>query len=66
MCVFLLFFFLFFFRFNTNIQNYFAGKEDKGVVNGNAVSSEMEDGNECYGQFYDDASWPLLSPGKGN
>ncbi|XP_077096248.1 sodium/potassium/calcium exchanger 4a isoform X3 [Siphateles boraxobius] len=30
-------------KFNTSIQNYFTGKEDKGVVNGNTVSSEMED-----------------------
>ncbi|XP_077096247.1 sodium/potassium/calcium exchanger 4a isoform X2 [Siphateles boraxobius] len=51
-------------KFNTSIQNYFTGKEDKGVVNGNTVSSEMEDGNEFYGQFLDDPSWPLLSPVK--
>ncbi|KAK7142044.1 hypothetical protein R3I94_011669 [Phoxinus phoxinus] len=30
-------------KFNTSIQNYFTGKEDKGVVNGNTVSNEMED-----------------------
>ncbi|XP_051723035.1 sodium/potassium/calcium exchanger 4a isoform X4 [Ctenopharyngodon idella] len=51
-------------KFNTSMQNYFVGKEDKGVGNGNTVISEMEDGNECYGQFWDDASWPLLSPVK--
>ncbi len=55
-----------FFRFNTSIQNYFSGKEDKSVTNGNTVISEMEDGNACYDQFWDDPSWPLLRPGKGN
>uniref|UniRef100_A0A671QJ11 Sodium/potassium/calcium exchanger 4-like n=1 Tax=Sinocyclocheilus anshuiensis TaxID=1608454 RepID=A0A671QJ11_9TELE len=35
-------FFFFFFRFNTSIQNYFSGKEDKGVANGNPVMCEME------------------------
>ncbi|XP_051578256.1 sodium/potassium/calcium exchanger 4-like [Myxocyprinus asiaticus] len=30
-------------KFNTSLQNYFAGKEDKGVANGNTVISEMED-----------------------
>ncbi|XP_026085179.1 sodium/potassium/calcium exchanger 4-like isoform X3 [Carassius auratus] len=29
-------------KFNTSIQNYFSGKEDKGVANGNSVMSEME------------------------
>ncbi|XP_062378271.1 sodium/potassium/calcium exchanger 4a [Sardina pilchardus] len=29
-------------KFNTSIQNYFSGKEDKGVANGNTIS-EMED-----------------------
>lgn len=53
-------------RFNTSIQNYFSGTEDKGVANGNAVLSELEDGNAYYEQFWDDPSWPLLSSGKGN
>lgn len=48
------------------MQNYFSGKEDKGVANGNAVISELEDGNAYYEQFWDDPSWPLLSSGKGN
>ncbi|KAF4083634.1 hypothetical protein AMELA_G00118950 [Ameiurus melas] len=30
-------------KFNTSMQNYFSGKEDKGVANGNAVLSELED-----------------------
>ncbi|XP_067223743.1 sodium/potassium/calcium exchanger 4a isoform X2 [Chanodichthys erythropterus] len=30
-------------KFNTSMQNYFVGKEDKGVGNGNTVISEMED-----------------------
>uniref|UniRef100_A0A8C7MH56 Solute carrier family 24 member 4a n=1 Tax=Oncorhynchus kisutch TaxID=8019 RepID=A0A8C7MH56_ONCKI len=31
-------------RFNTSIQNYFSGKEDKSLANGNTViSSELED-----------------------
>ncbi|XP_057199838.1 sodium/potassium/calcium exchanger 4a isoform X1 [Triplophysa rosa] len=51
-------------KFNTSIQNYFSGKEDKGVANGNTVVSEMEDGNACYELFWDDPSWPLLSPVK--
>ncbi|XP_016396898.1 sodium/potassium/calcium exchanger 4-like isoform X2 [Sinocyclocheilus rhinocerous] len=29
-------------KFNTSIQNYFSGKEDKGVANGNTVMCEME------------------------
>lgn len=37
-----------------------------GVANGNAVTSELEDGNAYYEQFWDDPSWPLLSSGKGN
>ncbi|XP_060789033.1 sodium/potassium/calcium exchanger 4a [Neoarius graeffei] len=48
-------------KFNTSMQNYFSGNEDKGVANGNAVSSELEDGNAYYEQFWDDPSWPLLS-----
>ncbi|XP_049319505.1 sodium/potassium/calcium exchanger 4a isoform X4 [Astyanax mexicanus] len=30
-------------KFNTSMQNYFSGKDDKGVANGNAVISELED-----------------------
>ncbi|XP_073682523.1 sodium/potassium/calcium exchanger 4a isoform X2 [Garra rufa] len=30
-------------KFNTSIQNYFSGKKDQGVANGNTVISEMED-----------------------
>ncbi|XP_026141722.1 sodium/potassium/calcium exchanger 4a isoform X2 [Carassius auratus] len=30
-------------KFNTSIQNYFSGKKDKKVTNGNTVISEMED-----------------------
>ncbi|KTF94876.1 hypothetical protein cypCar_00003637 [Cyprinus carpio] len=48
-------------KFNTSIQNYFSGKEDKGVGNGNTVMSEMEHGNE-YDSLWDDPSWPLLRP----
>ncbi|KAI4873316.1 hypothetical protein NFI96_029072 [Prochilodus magdalenae] len=48
-------------KFNTSMQNYFSGKDDKGVANGNAMISELEDGNACYEQFWDDPTWPLLS-----
>ncbi|KAL1258184.1 hypothetical protein QQF64_011428, partial [Cirrhinus molitorella] len=30
-------------KFNTSMQNYFSGKKDNGVANGNTVISEMED-----------------------
>uniref|UniRef100_A0A671QRL4 Sodium/potassium/calcium exchanger 4-like n=1 Tax=Sinocyclocheilus anshuiensis TaxID=1608454 RepID=A0A671QRL4_9TELE len=50
-------------KFNTSIQNYFSGKEDKGVANGNPVMCEMEHGNE-YDSLWDDPSWPLLRPVK--
>ncbi|KAJ8341892.1 hypothetical protein SKAU_G00341830 [Synaphobranchus kaupii] len=30
-------------KFNTSMQNYFTGKVDKGVANGNTVVSELED-----------------------
>ncbi|KAF5895437.1 sodium/potassium/calcium exchanger 4-like isoform X1, partial [Clarias magur] len=53
-------------KFNTTLHNYFSGKEDKGVSNGNAVSSELEDGNAYYEQYWDDPSWPLLSSVKPN
>ncbi|KAG5265684.1 hypothetical protein AALO_G00245190 [Alosa alosa] len=33
-------------KFNTSIQNFFSGKEDKSVANGNTIS-EMEDGRGC-------------------
>ncbi|XP_048084430.1 sodium/potassium/calcium exchanger 4a isoform X2 [Alosa alosa] len=46
-------------KFNTSIQNFFSGKEDKSVANGNTIS-EMEDGNDCYQAIMDDPSWPLL------
>ncbi|CAB1335382.1 unnamed protein product, partial [Coregonus sp. 'balchen'] len=53
-------------KFNTSIQNYFSGKEDKSLANGNTViSSELEDGNACYDSYiWDDPSKPLLSPVK--
>uniref|UniRef100_A0A8C7UP85 Sodium/calcium exchanger membrane region domain-containing protein n=1 Tax=Oncorhynchus mykiss TaxID=8022 RepID=A0A8C7UP85_ONCMY len=53
-------------RFNTSIQNYFSGKEDKSLANSNTViSSELEDGNACYDSYiWDDLSKPLLSPVK--
>ncbi|XP_046712248.1 sodium/potassium/calcium exchanger 4a isoform X2 [Silurus meridionalis] len=53
-------------KFNTSIQNYFSGQDDKGVVNGNAGISELEDGNTYYEQYWDDPSWPLLSSVKPN
>ncbi|XP_056333009.1 sodium/potassium/calcium exchanger 4a [Danio aesculapii] len=53
-------------KFNTSLQNLFNGKEDKRVTNGNAVISEMEPGNDCFEQFWDDPSWPLLAPVKPN
>ncbi|CAB1331094.1 unnamed protein product [Coregonus sp. 'balchen'] len=55
-----------YFGFNTSIQNYFTGKEDKSLANGNTViSSELEDGNACYDSYiWDDPSKPLLSPVK--
>uniref|UniRef100_A0A8C7GK91 Solute carrier family 24 member 4a n=1 Tax=Oncorhynchus kisutch TaxID=8019 RepID=A0A8C7GK91_ONCKI len=48
------------------IANYFTGKEDKSLANGNTViSSELEDGNACYDSYmWDDPSKPLLSPVK--
>ncbi|XP_073720991.1 sodium/potassium/calcium exchanger 4-like isoform X1 [Misgurnus anguillicaudatus] len=48
-------------KFNNSLHSYFTRTEDKCVANGNAVISEMEDGNACYEQFWDDPSWPLLS-----
>ncbi|TRY86725.1 hypothetical protein DNTS_014000, partial [Danionella cerebrum] len=51
-------------KFNTSLQNYFTNKEEKSVPNGNTVSSELEPGNECFEQFWDDPSWPLLKPVK--
>ncbi|TSN67079.1 Sodium/potassium/calcium exchanger 4 [Bagarius yarrelli] len=53
-------------KFNTSMQKYFSGKEDIGVANGNAVTSELEDGNAYYKQILDDPSWPLLSSVKPN
>ncbi|XP_058256064.1 sodium/potassium/calcium exchanger 4a isoform X1 [Hemibagrus wyckioides] len=53
-------------KFNTSMQNYFSGKEDLSVANGNAVTSELEDGNAYYEQYWDDPSWPLLSSVKPN
>ncbi|XP_076834929.1 sodium/potassium/calcium exchanger 4a isoform X2 [Brachyhypopomus gauderio] len=47
-------------KFNSNLQSYFSGKDDKGVANGNTVLSELEDGNECYEQLWDDPTCPLL------
>ncbi|XP_035237167.1 sodium/potassium/calcium exchanger 4a isoform X1 [Anguilla anguilla] len=51
-------------KFNTSMQNYFTGKEDKGVANGNTVANELEDGNACYDNIWDDPSVPLLHPVK--
>ncbi|XP_066550428.1 sodium/potassium/calcium exchanger 4 isoform X2 [Amia ocellicauda] len=47
-------------RFNTSMQNYFTGKVEKNVANGNTVSNEMEDGNACFDIRWDDPSVPLL------
>uniref|UniRef100_A0A3P8ZKA0 Sodium/calcium exchanger membrane region domain-containing protein n=1 Tax=Esox lucius TaxID=8010 RepID=A0A3P8ZKA0_ESOLU len=48
--------------FNSSLQNYFSGKEDKSLANGNTVmSNELEDGNACYDTcIWDDPSVPLL------
>ncbi|XP_063080147.1 sodium/potassium/calcium exchanger 4a [Engraulis encrasicolus] len=46
-------------KFNTKIQNFFTGKDDKNVANGNTVS-EMDDGNDIYEAILDDPSLPLL------
>nr|XP_015206715.1 PREDICTED: sodium/potassium/calcium exchanger 4 isoform X3 [Lepisosteus oculatus] len=47
-------------KFNTSMQNYFTGKVDKNLANGNTMSSELEDGNTCYDIRWDDPSVPLL------
>ncbi|KPP67181.1 sodium/potassium/calcium exchanger 4-like, partial [Scleropages formosus] len=49
-------------KFNTSMQNFFTGKRNKSVANGNTVCSELEDGNDCYDSIWDDPSLPLLSP----
>ncbi|XP_041951823.1 sodium/potassium/calcium exchanger 4 [Alosa sapidissima] len=52
-------------KFNTSIQKLFTGKGSKNVANGNAASgSEMEDGNGCYDNVWDDPTLPLLGTGK--
>ncbi|MFT7812978.1 sodium/potassium/calcium exchanger 4-like [Arapaima gigas] len=51
-------------KFNTRMQDYFTGKEDKNIANGNTVSNELEDGNACYDTIWDDPSLPLLCPVK--
>ncbi|XP_050989929.1 sodium/potassium/calcium exchanger 4a isoform X2 [Labeo rohita] len=51
-------------KFNTSMQNYFSGRKDKGVANGNTVISEMEDGSKYHLLFEDDPSRPLLRPSK--
>uniref|UniRef100_A0AAY4DKC7 Sodium/calcium exchanger membrane region domain-containing protein n=1 Tax=Denticeps clupeoides TaxID=299321 RepID=A0AAY4DKC7_9TELE len=53
------------FRFNSSMQAAFSGKGNKNVANGNAAAgSELEDGNACYDNVWDDPSLPLLGPGK--
>ncbi|KAJ7991123.1 hypothetical protein DPEC_G00293990 [Dallia pectoralis] len=49
-------------KFNSSLHNYFSGKEDKSLTNGNMVmSNELEDGNACYYTcIWDDPSMPLL------
>ncbi|XP_048830809.1 sodium/potassium/calcium exchanger 4a isoform X1 [Brienomyrus brachyistius] len=51
-------------KFNSRIQEYFTGKEDKHIANGNTVSNELEDGNACYDDIWDDPTLPLLCPVK--
>ena len=56
-------------RFNTSIQRLFTGKgkKKKNVANGNAASgSELEDGNGCYDNVWDDPTLPLLGTGKAD
>ena len=50
------------------MQQFFMGKSNKNVANGNAAaSSEMEDGKACYDYVWDDdPSLPLISSGKVN
>ncbi|XP_007255536.2 sodium/potassium/calcium exchanger 4 isoform X1 [Astyanax mexicanus] len=48
-------------KFNSSMQNFFMGKGNKNVANGNAASgSELEDGNDYFGYVSDDPSVPLL------
>ncbi|XP_067099217.1 sodium/potassium/calcium exchanger 4a [Osmerus mordax] len=51
-------------KFNSQLQSYFSGKEEKALANGNTASSELEDGNGCYDSIWDDPSTPLLPPVK--
>ncbi|XP_023662555.1 sodium/potassium/calcium exchanger 4 isoform X2 [Paramormyrops kingsleyae] len=51
-------------KFNTSLQNFFTGKSNKNVANGDTMRSELEEGNDHYDGSWDDPSLPLLSPVK--
>uniref|UniRef100_A0A3B3QFR5 Solute carrier family 24 member 4 n=1 Tax=Paramormyrops kingsleyae TaxID=1676925 RepID=A0A3B3QFR5_9TELE len=46
------------------LQNFFTGKSNKNVANGDTMRSELEEGNDHYDGSWDDPSLPLLSPVK--
>ncbi|XP_038261806.1 sodium/potassium/calcium exchanger 4 [Dermochelys coriacea] len=58
------FFYILIMKFNVKMQKLFTIKS-MNVGNGNTVSNELEDGNECYDISYDDPSMPLLWKVKG-
>ncbi|XP_074854857.1 sodium/potassium/calcium exchanger 4 [Carettochelys insculpta] len=57
-------FYILIMKYNVKMQNLFTIKS-MSTGNGNTVSNELEDGNECYGISYDDPSIPLLWKVKG-
>ncbi|TFK15955.1 potassium channel subfamily K member 10 [Platysternon megacephalum] len=57
------FFYILIMKYNAKMQKLFTIKS-MNVGNGNTVSNELEDGNECYDISYDDPSMPLLWKGK--
>ncbi|CAM2116211.1 unnamed protein product [Caretta caretta] len=58
------FFYILIMKYNVKMQKLFTIKS-MNVGNGNTVSNELEDGNECYDISYDDPSMPLLWKVKG-
>ncbi|XP_006133722.2 sodium/potassium/calcium exchanger 4 isoform X1 [Pelodiscus sinensis] len=57
-------FYILIMKYNVKMQKLFTIKS-MNVGNGNTVSNELEDGNECYNISYDDPSMPLLWKVKG-
>ncbi|KAM7165476.1 sodium/potassium/calcium exchanger 4 [Macrochelys suwanniensis] len=58
------FFYILIMKYNVKMQKLFTIKS-MNVGNGNTISNELEDGNECYDISYDDPSMPLLWKVKG-